>query len=139
MMERETHDYWLPAAWRGVASPGYLQLSRWHSLVEELGGLRASPAGAGCPGGAPPNPLSKTGYMEMSALAEVQQSEQLDELREFVLTHLARHERLVLMLVHAEGLSLEQTAEVLDLPLATVSRIYARTVTELRARMSQLG
>ncbi|HPD15754.1 MAG TPA: sigma-70 family RNA polymerase sigma factor [Planctomycetota bacterium] len=137
MMERETNDYWLPAAWRGVASPGYLHLSRWHSLVEELGGLRASPAGAGGPGGTPPDPLTKSGCMDMSVLAEVQPCEQLDELREFVLTHLARHERLVLMLVHAEGLSLEQTAEVLDLPVATVSRIYARTVTELRARLRQ--
>ncbi len=133
MIERGRNDYWLPPAWRGVASPGYLQMSRWHALVEELGGLRASPSGTACPGdGARPDPLSGSGLPYMSVLMEVEEAAQLDELREFVTKRLARHERLVLMLVHSDGLSLSQVAEVLDLPEATVRLVYTRTVAALR-------
>lgn len=136
-MDRRTHEYWLPPAWRGVASPGYLQVSRWRALVEELGGLRCPPASGPAFGeGAQANPFSNAGLTNMSVLAEIQETEQVDELREYVLTCLARHERLVLMLVYGERLSFSQVAEVLDLPEATVRQIHAKTVATLRVRFS---
>ena len=73
----------------------------------------------------------------MSVLSEVQETEDVGELREFVLNRLERHERLVLMLVYAEHLSLDQVAEVLDLPEATVKQVLVNTLAELRARFSR--
>jgi DNA-directed RNA polymerase specialized sigma24 family protein len=130
-------EYWLPAAWRGVASPGYLRMCRWHALVEELGGLRAF-------GSREPVALDdsltgsihKAGLMDMGLLTEAAEVEQLDELQQFVLKRLNRHERLVLMLHYAEGLSLGEIAEVLDLPDATVAGIFNATMGTLRAHFS---
>ena len=75
----------------------------------------------------------------MSVLTEVREVEQFDELREFVTKCLARHERLVLMLVHGERLSFAQVAQVLDLPEATVRLVYARTLAALRTHFSPSG
>jgi len=131
------NGYSHPPAWRGVASPGYLHMSHWQALVEELGGLRAPACESQASGeGAWVNPFSNAGIKNMSVLIEVQETEQLDELREFVLSRLARHERLVLTLVYAERLSLDQVADVLDLPEATVREIFVTTMAELRARFS---
>ena len=60
-------------------------------------------------------------------------SAQLDELQRFVLEELTRHERLVLMLFYAEGLSLGEIAEVLDLPEATIVKLFTKTIETLRA------
>ena len=136
-MDRRTGSYWHPPAWRGIASPSYLYASRWQALVGELGGLRCPPcADAAFGEGMQINPFSDSGLADMSVLAEVQEIEEVGELREFVLNRLDRHERLVLMLVYAERLTLAQVAQVLDLPEATVEQIYARTMTELRAHFS---
>ncbi|MBM4036489.1 MAG: sigma-70 family RNA polymerase sigma factor [Planctomycetes bacterium] len=137
-MDHRASNYWLPSAWRGVASPGYLQLAHWRALVEELGGLRA-PLAAACPAGegAGSNPFCQAGPNNMSAVLEVRECEQAEELREFFQTQLARHERLVLMLIHGEGLSIGEAAEVLDLPEATVGRVYAETMSALRALFSR--
>ena len=134
MSDRRPNDYWFPAAWRGVASPGYLSLSRWHALVGELGALRAfSTAGPLSFECTLTDPSCKAGLMNMSLLTELSQSEQLDELQRFVVEELSRHERLVLMLFYAEGLGLEEIAEVLDLPDATVAELFSRTLASLRA------
>lgn len=138
MERRPSQRYPHPPAWRGVASPGYLHLSHWRALVEELGGLREPPEHYGSIGeGAPTDPFSTTGLENMNVLSEVQETEELGELREFVLKHLQRHERLVLTLVYAEHLSLRQVAEVLELPEATVRQIFLNTLAELRARFSR--
>ncbi len=73
----------------------------------------------------------------MSVLSEVQETEEVAELREFVLNRLERHERLVLLLVYAEHLSLDQVAEVLDLPEATVKQVFTNTLSQLRSRFSR--
>ncbi len=136
-MDRRSSSYWHPPAWRGVASPSYLYASHWQALVGELGGLRCPPAaGAALGEGVQANPFSDSGLTDMSILAEVQETEEVGELREFVLSRLERHERLVLMLVYAEHLTFRQVAQVLDLPEPTVEQIYARTMTELRAHFS---
>ncbi|HUT36171.1 MAG TPA: sigma factor-like helix-turn-helix DNA-binding protein [Planctomycetota bacterium] len=136
-MDRRTSPYWHPPAWRGVASPGYLYASHWQALVGELGGLRCPSHGGAPPGeGVQANPFSDAGLENMSVLTEVQETEETGELREFVVKCLARHERLVLMLVHAERLSFRQVAQVLDLPEASVREIYSRTMATLRAHFS---
>jgi len=57
----------------------------------------------------------------MSVLAEVQEIEEIGQLREFVLNRLERHERLVLMLVYAERLTFAQVGQVLGTINATAS------------------
>jgi len=126
------NDPALPAAWRGVASPRYLRLARWLSLAEELGGM---------PGTGPPGPravegmLSAQGYqagsMNMTLMTVSHQTSQSDDLREFVTTRLTRHERLVLMLYYADGLGLDEIAEVLDLPMPTVASLLQKTLATL--------
>jgi len=139
MIERRENHYWLPPAWRGVASRGYLYASRWYSLIEELGGLRAFPTAGTEPGGAASDPPPLSGFPDMSVLTEITEAEQLDELRDFVSKHLARHERLVLMLVHGERLSFGQVAQVLDLPEPTVRLVYSRTMAALRAYLNPMS
>lgn len=133
MITRQRNAYWAPPAWRGVASPGILHASHFHALVEELGamGPRAAAAGAEML-----DPMSKAGLANMSVVTEVHEAEQLEELQEFVLSQLPRHERLVLMLFYGEGLSVGEIADVLDLPQATVSEIYSRTMEAVRAHFS---
>jgi len=129
------NDYSLPPAWRGVASLRYLQLARWLSLVEELGGVRGlSPEGQCPPAGLFHGPACEAGKVDMSLLSHSARTERLDELRRFVTEHLTRHERLVLMLFYAEGLSLEEIAQVLDLPQATVADLFSRTIASLQKR-----
>ena len=136
-MDRRTGSYWHPPAWRGIASPSYLCASHWQALVGELGGLRCPPTADTPFGeGMQINPFSDSGLADMSVLAEVQEIEEVGELREFVLNRLERHERLVLMLVYAERLTFAQVAQVLDLPEQAVEQIYARTMIELRAHFS---
>jgi DNA-directed RNA polymerase specialized sigma24 family protein len=120
-------EYPLPTAWRGVPSPRYLRLARWLSLAEELGGLRC-PAGAA---GVPQTQGSQAGHMDMT-LTMLSQKVAEDELRQFMATQLSRHERLVLMLFYADGLSLSDIAVVLDLPVATVGELFERTLTALQ-------
>ena len=128
-------EYWLPAAWRGVASPGYLRLTRWHALVEELGGIRTVNSGAQVPlNDTLTRPVCEGGCANMSLLANTTGAEQLDELQRFVLEGLTRHERLVLMLFYADGLGLDEIAQVLDLPAATVADLFGRTLATLRER-----
>jgi len=69
----------------------------------------------------------------MSLLTEATETEQLDELQRFVLEQLTRHERLVLLLFYADGLSLDEIAEVLELPGATVAGLFGRTLETLRS------
>jgi RNA polymerase sigma factor (sigma-70 family) len=131
--ERSGH-YWLPRAWRGVASPGYARLTRWHELVEELGGTRASSSFGQSPlAEFLTSPVSKAGTVNMSLLTQAAESEQLDALQRIFFEQLTRHERLVLMLFYAEGLSLGEIAEVLDLPEATVAELFSKTIKTLRA------
>ena len=128
------NSYWLPAAWRGVASPDYARLTRWHVLVEELGGMRAlGSRGQGPLADFLTRPVSRVGTVHMSLLTEASESQQLDELQRIFFEHLTRHERLVLMLFYAEGLSLVEIAEVLDLPEATVAELFIKTLETLRA------
>ena len=131
----ELADYSLPKAWRGVASPSYLRLARWLSLVEELGGVRGfRPEGHGPMGTLLPSSACEAGRVDMSLLTAWSKTGQLDELRRFVTEHLQRHERLVLMLFYAEGLSLAEIAEVLDLPEATVVEVFRQTLGALQER-----
>ena len=134
MSANRLREYWLPGAWRGVASPSYAHRSRWHALVEELGGIRALNSGAPAPfyetlG----SPVLETGSIDMSLLTEAAETEQLDELQRFVLEQLTRHERLVLLLFYADGLSLDEIAAVLELPGATVADLFGRTLETLRS------
>jgi len=135
MNAHRRNDYWLPTAWRGVASPRYLRMTRWHALAEELGGMRAFSSGAQMPlNDSMVDPICKVGLMDMSLLSETLEGEQLDEVQRFVVDELTRHERLVLMLFYAEGLRLTEIAEVLDLPDATVAELFSHTLATLRAR-----
>ncbi len=61
---------------------------------------------------------------------------QLEELRHFVAERCSRHERLVLMLFYADGLGLDEIAEVLDLPKATVNQLFCATLDALRERFA---
>jgi len=130
-------DYALPTAWRGIASPRYMQLARWLSLVEELGGVR-------CPDGLEGQALAgalvgspcTAGRNDMSPLTISTEPCQLEELRAFVTERCSRHERLVIMLFYAEGLSLDEIAEVLDLPQATVNQLFCATLEALRERFA---
>jgi hypothetical protein len=126
-------EYSLPPAWRGVASPRHLRLARWLSLIEELGGVRGlSPTEQGALGSVLIGSACEAGKVDMSLMTISCETEQLDDLRRFVAENLARHERLVLLLFYAEGLSLMQIAEVLDLPEATVADVFRRTLATLR-------
>jgi len=131
------NDYALPTAWRGVASPRYLQLARWLSLVEELGGVRC-PDGPGgrALAGALTGTACQAGRNDMSPLTISAEPCQLDELRSFVAERCSRHERLVLMLFYAERLSLDEIADVLDLPEATVKQLFCATLESLRERFA---
>lgn len=130
-------DYALPAAWRGVASPRYLRLARWQSLVEELGGVRF-PDGPGQRAltGALVGTACEAGRSDMSPLTISTEPCQLEELRRFVAESCSRHERLVLMLFYADGLRLDEIAEVLDLPEATVNQLFCATLEALRERFA---
>lgn len=126
-------DQSLPAAWRGVASPRYMHLARWLALAEDLGGM---------PGGGPPGPralegvLNAQGYqagnMNMTLMTVSRQTSQTDEVRDFVTARLTRHERLVLMLHYADGLDIDEIAEVLDLPTPTVAELLQRTLAAIQ-------
>ncbi len=61
---------------------------------------------------------------------------QLDELRTFVTERCSRHERLVIMLFYADGLTLDEISEVLDLPRATVNQLFCATLEALRERFA---
>jgi len=78
-------------------------------------------------------PASKAGTVHMSLLTQAAETQQLDELQRIFFERLSRHERLVLMLFYAEGMSLVEIAEVLDLPEATVGDLFSRTIEALRA------
>jgi len=124
--------YPLPTAWRGVSSPRYLRLARWLSLAEELGGLRWSgPQGTAALDSILSGHGCHAGQMDMSLTMLSQETAQ-DALRQFVTERLSRHERLVLMLFYADGLSLDEIGVVLDLPAATVARIFEATMTALQ-------
>ena len=130
-------EYPLPAAWRGVASPGYLRLARWLSLVEELGGVRGFPSQETGPLSAFLSvPAHAAGKTDMNLLTLSPKQGELEDLRRFV-ARLHRHERLVLMLFYADGLSLEEIAEVLDLPEATVADIFLRTLATLERHFGE--
>ena len=129
-------DQSLPATWRGVASPRYLRLARWLALAEDLGAM---------PGMGPPGPRAlegvlsvvrekgiQAGSMNMTLMTVSQQTSQTDALREFVTSRLTRHERLVLMLHYADGLDLDEIAEVLDLPTATAAELLQRTLETIQ-------
>ena len=70
----------------------------------------------------------------MSLLTGSAEEAELDELQRFVLERLSRPERLILMLFYADGLSLDEIAEVLELPEATVAEIFENTIAVLRAQ-----
>jgi hypothetical protein len=131
-MDRK-NDYSLATAWRGVASPAYLRLERWLSFVEDLGGVRGLDPG-------PQGPLSTflpglpgaAGKVDMSLMTVTAKTQNVEELRRFVTEQLQRHERLVLMLFYAERLSIEEIAETLDLPEATVANCLNKTLATLR-------
>ncbi|MFW6108218.1 MAG: sigma factor-like helix-turn-helix DNA-binding protein [bacterium] len=126
------YDNPLPTAWRGVASPRYSRLARWLSLAEELGGLRWTGAGEpGALGGILSAHDCQAGQMDMTLTLFTPETAQ-DELREFLTDHLSRHERLVVMLYYAEGLGLEEIADVLDLPLPTVAEIFEQTLSAIQ-------
>ena len=136
-MDRRTlHKYSLPAAWRGVASPRFLRLARWLSLVVELGGMRGLPRDDQAPLGAlfggPGLKAGKTHMMDV--LTPTPHETQIDTFREFVAGELPRAERLVLMLHYADGLSTSEIAEVLDLPETTVVRLFHKTMESLQER-----
>jgi len=133
MITRQRNAYWAPPAWRGIASPGILHASHFHALVEEMGAMGPQAASAGA---RLSDPMSKAGLANMSVVTEVHEPEQLEELQQFVLSELTRHERLVLMLFYGEGLSVGEIADVLDLPQATVNEIYSTTMEALRAHFS---
>ena len=125
----------LPAAWRGVASSRYMRLARFLSLVEELGGMRGiGPQAPGSLGGVLNAEGSHVGTMDMTLAMLSQETTQTDALRQFMTTELSRHERLVLMLFYADGLSLDEIAVVLDLPVATVAELFERTLNTLEQR-----
>jgi hypothetical protein len=135
-MDRRTlHKYSLPAAWRGVASPRFLRLARWLSLVEELGGVCGLPredhVSLGALSG---GPGLKAGKSDMDVLTPTPHETQIDMFREFVAEELPRAQRLVLMLHYADGLSTSEIAEVLDLPEATVVRLFHKTMESLQER-----
>lgn len=134
MLPRRPNDYWLPGAWRGVASPRFAAWSRWQALAEALGARRALASGAHVPlSNTLAGPLGEAGLVEMTLLTGSAEKAQLDQLQRFVLERLSRHERLVLMLFYADGLSVDEIAEVLDLPEATVAEILENTIELLRA------
>ena len=135
-MDRRTlRKYSLPAAWRGVASPRFLRLARWLSLVEELGGVCGLPREdhvcLGVPLG---GPQLKAGKTDMDVLTPTPHETQIESFREFVTEELPRVERLVLMLHYADGLSTSEIAEVLDLPKATVGELFRKTMALLQER-----
>jgi len=125
----------LPAAWRGVASSRYMRLARFLSLVEELGGMRGvDPQSCGSLGDVLNAKSSHVGTMDMTLAMLSQETAQTDALRQFMTAELNRHERLVLMLFYADGLSLDEIAVVLDLPAATVAKLFERTLDTLEQR-----
>lgn len=134
----------LPAAWRGVASSRYMRLARFLSLVEELGGMRGhDPHVSSSLGGVLNAKSCHVGTMDMTlamlsqetAPARARERARGDALREFMTAELSRHERLVLMLFYADGLSLDEIAVVLDLPAATVAQLFERTLDTLEQRL----
>ncbi|MFP4055285.1 MAG: sigma factor-like helix-turn-helix DNA-binding protein [Candidatus Brocadiia bacterium] len=132
MDRRDEHV--LPPAWRGVASPRYMRLARWLSLVEELGGMRAPGACGQEALGSVVAAGGEAGKADMSLLTTRPETGQMDELRRFVTEECTRHERLVLLLFYADGLGLAEIAHVLDLPQATVAQLFEKTLTVLRER-----
>ena len=122
----------LPTAWRGVASPRYVRLARWLSLVEELGGTRADLIGGpGRPDAFWTVPRPKPTRGERSVLPVTPTRDRLDEVLQFVDHELSRAQRLVLMLFYAEDLSFDEVADVLDLPKATVRRLHRDAVATI--------
>jgi RNA polymerase sigma factor (sigma-70 family) len=71
----------------------------------------------------------------MNAPVTTRETEELEAARRIVAEELAREERLVLLLVYAEGLSFAEIAEVLDLSVAAVERRYRATMAALRERL----
>jgi len=133
-MDRRS-DYVFPSTWRGVASPRYMRLARWLSLVEELGGMQEPRSqGLGTLGGVLTTQGCQAGSMDMTLTTTSQQAEEMAELRDFMTAELTRHERLVLLLFYADGLKLPEIAEVLDLPVATVVELFERTLATLQKR-----
>jgi RNA polymerase sigma factor (sigma-70 family) len=63
------------------------------------------------------------------------ETEELSVAHEVLAEELDREERLVLLLFYAEGLSFADIAEVLDLPVATVERLYRATMATLEERL----
>ena len=125
-------DYPLPAAWRGVASPGYLRLARWLSLAEDLHGVRGlALQGPGAAEGALIGQRCQTGYTDMTLTVPTQQTAHAEALRRFMTAELTRHERLVVMLFYADELEVDEIAQVLDLPVATVAEVFERTVDRI--------
>jgi len=134
MLPRRANDPQLPSAWRGVASPRFAAWARWQALAEAMGGRAAHASGTLIPlcdilAGR----LGEAGQVEMSLLTGSAEKAELDELQRFVLERLTRPERLILMLFYADGLSLDEIAEVLELPEATVAEIFENTIAALRA------
>ncbi len=124
--------YPLPTAWRGVPSPRYLRLARWLALAEELGGMRwPGSGGPGLLGDALTTEGCQAGQMDMT-LTTLSQHVAQDDLRRFMAERLSRHERLVLMLFYADGLSLHEIGQVLDLPVATVAELFERTLAAIQ-------
>ncbi len=134
MLPRRANDPELPSAWRGVPSPRFVAWARWQALAQTLGGPAVQASGNLIPmAEILTSPLGEAGQLEMSLLTGSAEKAQLDDLQRFVLERLSRHERLILMLFYADGLSLTEIAEVLDLPEATVAEIFENTIEVLRA------
>jgi len=134
MLPRRANDHELPSAWRGVPSPRFVAWARWQALAQAVGGRAVQASGNLVPMAEMlTGPLGEAGQLEMSLLTGSAEKAELDDLQRFVLERLSRHERLILMLFYADGLSLAEIAEVLDLPEATVAEIFENTIEALRA------
>ena len=76
----------------------------------------------------------QAGSIDMTLTTAPQQAGQMAALREFMTEELTRHERLVLLLFYADGLGLTEIAEVLDLPLVTVAKLFETTLATMQRR-----
>jgi RNA polymerase sigma factor (sigma-70 family) len=71
----------------------------------------------------------------MNLPATPARTDELDVVRQLFAEELERHERLVLMLFYVEGLSFADIAELLELPVAAVARLYRETMATIRERL----
>lgn len=126
-----------PFARRDAAARRHIRPPHGLSLVAELGGLRLTPRRGARPVEAFRTTSDlRTERASMNVTATSPETGELHAVRQLLAEEIERDERLVLMLFYAESLSFADIAEVLDLPLPAVERLYRETMAMIRERLA---